>query len=238
MLLPWCWCTTATKSDALRLWARGKRLRCPARGARVNSDHMDVAPLRTGWSSHPCKARRIAAWTSGRRGASLLVKQRVRHVKLFETAADAVERLVHAVGKLQQVVFAPVDGAPIEHLPPVDYAIPITAAVNEDEIAALQLACLHQGEHFPKLVHGAETPRKDDERLGELREPQLAHEKVVKLKIEPGTDVGVRPLLMGQFDAQTDGFAAGLGRAAVGRLHDAGTAAGTDDEPPGMLTQR
>src|SRR6202030_2587879 len=69
------------------------------------------------------------------------------------------------------------------------------------------------------------------------REPQLAHKEIVKLKIEPGTDVRVWPLLMRQFDAQTDGFAAGLRGAAVGRFHNARTASGTDDKAPGMLTE-
>ena len=158
-------------------------------------------------------------------------------MEFFKTAADTVKGLVHAVGKLQQIVFSPVDSAPIEHLSPIDYAIPVTAAVNEDEIPALQLARLHQRKHFPELVHGSEAARKDDERFGELREPQLAHEEIVKLKVEPGTDVRIRPLLMRQFDAQTHGLTSGLSGAAVGRFHNAWTASGADDEAPRMLTE-
>src|SRR5579883_2759418 len=125
----------------------------------------------------------------------LFVEQRIgRHVELFEAAADAVEGLIDAIRELQEIVFTAIDGAPVEHLPPIDDAIPITAAVNQDEIAALQLSGLHQGKDFPELVHGAKAAGKNNQGFGELGEPEFAHEEVVKLKIQARADVIVWPL--------------------------------------------
>ena len=71
----------------------------------------------------------------------------------------------------------------------------------------------------------AEAARKDHQRLGQVREPELAHEEVVELEVQPVGDVRVGALLERQPDVQADRLAAGLVRAAVGRLHDAGAAA-------------
>ena len=45
-----------------------------------------------------------------------------------------------------------------------------------------------------------------------------------------GRDVGIGRLLEGQADVEADGLAAGLVGAAIGRFHDARTAAGGDHE--------
>ena len=87
-----------------------------------------------------------------------------------------------------------------------------------------------EGEDFEHLVERAEAAGKDHQRLGQIGEPILAHEEVVELEVERGRDVGVRRLLEGQLDVESDGLAAGLVGAAVGGLHDAGAAAGGDDE--------
>src|SRR5271155_1622143 len=89
---------------------------------------------------------------------------------------------------------------------------------------------LQQGEHFPKLVHGAEAPREDDQRFCHLREPELAHEKIVEIEIQIGRDVAIRSLLVRELDAEADGWAASFGGAAIGCFHDAGSAAGAADE--------
>ncbi len=103
-----------------------------------------------------------------------------------------------------------------------------------------ELACLQQREHFPKLVHCAEAARKNDEGFGNLREPKFAHEEIMKIEAELGTDVGVGELLVGQFDRKADGFAAGFDGAAIGGFHNARAAAGANDEAarPGSESER
>jgi hypothetical protein len=73
-------------------------------------------------------------------------------------------------------------------------------------------------------------PGKHDQRLRQIREPQLAHEEVVELEAQLGRDVRVGKLLERQADIQADGLASGIGRAAIGRFHNARPAAGADHE--------
>src|SRR6476660_6373390 len=113
------------------------------------------------------------------------------HVVLLEAGADVVESFVHAVGKLQHLVLLFVDGAPVHHGFPIENLVPIPAAVDEDNVVLGELSCLQQREHLPKFVHRAEAAGKNDEGLGDLREPEFAHEEVVKIEAELRTDVGV-----------------------------------------------
>src|SRR5262249_893178 len=110
-------------------------------------------------------------------------------MKFLESAANARESFVHCVGKLQQIQLLAGYRSPIHHLAEVDHASPVAPAVDQDQVAPVKLAGLHQREHLPQFVHGAEAARENDQRLGQLREPQLAHEEVVELKIELRTDV-------------------------------------------------
>jgi hypothetical protein len=89
---------------------------------------------------------------------------------------------------------------------------------------------LGEGEDFKHLVERAEAAGKDDQRLGEIGEPELAHEEVMELEVERGGDVRVGMLLEGQADVEAHGFAAGLVCASVGGFHDAGATAAGDDE--------
>src|SRR6185437_14901165 len=52
----------------------------------------------------------------------------------------------------------------------------------------------------------------------------------MKLKIQRGRDVGIGVLLEWQVDVEADGFSSGFMSAAVGGLHNARTASGSDDE--------
>ena len=52
--------------------------------------------------------------------------------------------------------------------------------------------------------------------------------EVVEVEAEFGRDVGVGELLVRQADVEADGIRAGVERAAIGGLHDAGAAAGHD----------
>ena len=158
----------------------------------------------------------------------------------FEAGADVVKGFVNAVGELQHFVLVFVDRAPVDHGLPVEHLVPIFAAVDEDDVVLGELAGLQQREHFPKLVHRAEAAGKNDESFGNLREPEFAHKEIMKIEAELRTDVGVGELLVGQFDGKTDGFAAGFDGATIGGFHDAGTAAGANDETarPGSERQR
>src|SRR6266404_2827361 len=131
-----------------------------------------------------------------------------------------------------------VNRAAAQHVFPVQHAIPILAPVNQDQVAPLQFAGLHQGEHFPELVHCAVAAGKNNQRLGKLREPQLAHEKIMEHKAQLRADVVIRTLFVRQLNAQADGLSAGLGGAEIGRLHDSRPAPRADDEPARIVAER
>ncbi len=109
-------------------------------------------------------------------------------------------------------------------------AVPILAAVNDDQNFLCQLVGLRQGEDFEQLVDGAESAGKNHQRLGQIGEPELAHEKIMEFKIERGRDVGIGILLEWQIDVEADAFASGLVGAQICGFHDARTTSGGDDE--------
>ena len=67
--------------------------------------------------------------------------------------------------------------------------VPVLAAVDDDQNFLGQLVGLGEGEDFEEFVHGAETAGEDDESLGEIGEPEFAHEEVVELEIQRRGDV-------------------------------------------------
>ena len=111
----------------------------------------------------------------------------------------------------------------------VDHLVPVRRPVEHDRNAPLDLLGLHQRQDLGELVERAEAAGKHDERAGEMREPELAHEEVVELEGQPGRDVGIGPLLVRQPDVEPDRLAARVGGAAVGGLHDAAAAARAHD---------
>ena len=169
------------------------------------------------------------------RAATLFVE---RQVVLFHLRADAIERVVHVVGKFQQLVFALADRSGAHHVAPVEDLVPVFPAVNQDHVVRGKLVRLQQREHFPQLVHRSKSAGKHDQRFGHLREPQFAHEKIMEAEIQFFGDVGIGALLVRQLDAEADRRTACIGRAAVCGFHDARAAAGTDDESLGMQAER
>src|SRR4029077_13074448 len=79
---------------------------------------------------------------------------------------------------------------------------------------------------------------KNNQRLGKLSEPQLAHEKIMKHETQLRTDVVIGPLFVGQFNAQANGFSARLSRAAISRFHNPGPSAGANYEATRMIAER
>ena len=152
--------------------------------------------------------------------------------------AHLVEGVVNGICESEQRIFALVDGAAVEHRAPVEHFVPILPSVNQDQIMLRQFAGLHQREHFPKLVHGAESARENDQGFRDLREPQFAHEKIMEVEAQFAADEAIGKLFVRQLDAQADGFSAGFGCAAIRCFHDAGAAAAADDEAARVLAER
>jgi len=93
-----------------------------------------------------------------------------------------------------------------------------------------QFPGLHQRQHFEKFVHGSETAGENDDRLGQIEEPEFAHEEVVELEIQLSGDVRIVELLHRQRNIEPGVDTGGFRGAPVGGFHGAGTAAGTDDK--------
>src|ERR1700745_4093440 len=55
-----------------------------------------------------------------------------REVVLFHLRAHAIERVVHIVGQLEQLVLALVDRSVTQHLAPVEHLVPVFPAVNQN----------------------------------------------------------------------------------------------------------
>ena len=147
-----------------------------------------------------------------------------------EVRAEAVERVGGRVGVVHQLKILFRDGSPFGHRLEVENAIPVLAAVEDHFDGLRQLVGLHERQHLEQLVARAEAAWKNHERFREVREPELAHEEVVKLEMQPFSDVRIGFLLERQANIEPDGLPACLVRAAVGRFHDARTAARRHDE--------
>ena len=132
-------------------------------------------------------------------------------------------------GVVDQFQVFVVDHAFVGQVLEVDDRVPIFAAV-EDDGDLLHAARLAEAERVEQLVERAEAAGEDDERGGAQDEVELAHREVVELEAEIGRDVRVGLLLVRQIDVEADALGAGFERAAVGGFHDAGAAAGHDDE--------
>src|SRR5262245_17931444 len=142
-----------------------------------------------------------------------------------------LERRLRRIGPHQKIEILFRNGAPFNQRLHVQNLIPVFAAIEQDLDLLRQLLGLHQGKNLEHLVERAEASRKNDERLRQVRKPELAHEEVVELEVKVVRNVRIRPLLVRKADVQTNRLAACLGGAAIGRFHDAGTAAGGDDKP-------
>src|SRR5215471_3071551 len=106
----------------------------------------------------------------------------------------------------------------------MQYAAPIFTAIDDHNDLLGQLLRLRQRENLKQLVQRAKTSGKNNQRLGQVGEPVLTHEEVVKLEIEFRGDVRIRKLLKRQADIQANGLAASFPGATVGCLHDSRTA--------------
>ena len=146
-----------------------------------------------------------------------------------EAGAKELERFLGIVGDFEQVI------GMLDHITDVtkaeiDDLVPVFAAVDDDENLLRQFLGLRESQDLEQFVHGAEAAGEDNESFGQIREPELAHEEVVKLEVERGRDELVRMLLERELDVQANTLAPGLMSAEICGFHDARASAGGDDE--------
>jgi hypothetical protein len=111
------------------------------------------------------------------------------------------------------------------------FPVSATGRLHENERHDLAFAGLHKGEGFVAFVHGAETAREQDERVGMSDESELAGEEILKGHelLVPGHD-RIGGLFPGQANIRaethidTSAFVAGLhdARTSPGDYHVAG----------------
>ena len=139
---------------------------------------------------------------------------------------------------MEEVEVARADRAVFHERLEIDHVVPVFGAEEHDRHALARLVRLDERQDFEQLVERAKTARKQDDRLGEVDEPELPHEKVMKIEVEFPADVRVVEFFVGDRDGQPDIEPLRLAGAAIGRLHDAGTAAGADDEATLLAVER
>src|SRR5262249_41732918 len=137
--------------------------------------------------------------------------------------------LVDRVGSVEESDVAGADGAIFRQRVEVQHLVPVARAEEHDGHAFLHLARLPQGEHLEELVEGAEAAGEQHDRLREIYEPELAHEKIVEMKVQLATDIRIVELLRDRY-GQADIESLRLRGAAVRCLHDTGATAGADDK--------
>jgi len=94
--------------------------------------------------------------------------------------------------------------AGIHHRLEINNAAPILAAVNDHENSLGQFLRLRKREDLEKLIQGSETTGEDDQRLGQVREPELTHKKVMKFEVKGRRDIRIWRLFGRQIDVEPD----------------------------------
>src|ERR1700690_4442515 len=107
---------------------------------------------------------------------------------------EALFRRVHDLEKFQALRG---NGSRVHHGLEVNQAVPILAAINDDQNLLGQFLCLRESENLEKLVEGPEAARENHQRLGQIREPELAHEEVMEFEIQRWSDMRIGHLLEG-----------------------------------------
>jgi hypothetical protein len=111
--------------------------------------------------------------------------------------AQELEGVFGGVNDFELVEVLRGNGPSIDKGLEVKDAVPVFAAVDDDQNFLGQLVGLRERENFEQFIHGAEAAGKDDKGLGEIGKPEFAHEEVVKLKVQRGSDVLVGALFEG-----------------------------------------
>src|SRR5207245_1487642 len=91
---------------------------------------------------------------------------------------------------------------------------------------------LCQRENLKQFIQSSKTARENHQRLGQIREPELSHEKVMELEVQRRRDVRIWVLFERQPDIQANGFRTRLLRTAVSRLHNSRSATSRNHKAP------
>src|SRR5208282_6071837 len=108
-----------------------------------------------------------------------------------------VERFLGRIGPVKQLQVLWRDRSGVNQRLKINYPVPIVLAIDHDADALGELFGLRQSQQLEEFVEGAEPAGKNHQCLGQIGEPQLPHEEVVKLEIQLRGDVVVGRLLKG-----------------------------------------
>src|SRR5712671_8150996 len=133
---------------------------------------------------------------------------------------------------MEEVEVARADRAVLDQCVEIDHLVPVLGAEENDRHAFARLARLYQRQDLEQLVERAVAAGEQHDRLGQVDKPELAHEEVMEVEAEFAADKWVVKFVVRDRDGQPDIEPFRLASAAAGRLHNAGTAAGADDEAP------
>src|SRR5580692_6981595 len=151
---------------------------------------------------------------------------------LGQAVAQKLKTFLWRVDDLEKLQILGGNRSRIYHGLKVNQALPVFAPINDDEYFLGQFLRLRESKDFEQLVHGPEAARKNYQSFGQIGEPELTHEEIVKLKIQRRSDVRIRHLLEGQRNIQAYAFRTGVACAEISCFHDAGTAPGRNYETP------
>src|SRR5579863_4055304 len=111
----------------------------------------------------------------------------------LESCLKDAQRRSRLIGIFEEVQIVGIDHAMAHERVEVEYLAPICGTVENHRNAPRQLASLRQGQDLGELIERAEPSGERDESPGEMCEPQLTHEEVMKFETQLARDVGVRP---------------------------------------------
>src|SRR5262249_60183282 len=103
-----------------------------------------------------------------------------RQIKLFQAAPEVIEGLINRVGHQKQAQVFGADHSPFDQRVKIDNFVPEFRAEQNDRHGLAWLLGLNQRQYFKEFIHRAETAGKDHQGLGQIDEPEFAHEKVMK----------------------------------------------------------
>lgn len=133
-----------------------------------------------------------------------------------------------AVDELEQGEVLLVDGAEFGKRIEVDDTLPIFSAKQNDRYIR-RLSRLFQGEDLKELIQCPEPAGKDSQSVGPHGEMHLTDREIAEVERKSRRQIVVWLLLAGQPDVKADAWRANLEGAAIGGLHDAGSATRRDD---------
>ena len=106
-----------------------------------------------------------------------------------EAVAEESKSVFGGIHKLEQVKVLGSNRAGIDEGLEVHDAMPVFAAIDDNENLLGEFIGLRQREDFEELVDGAEAAGKNHQRFGEVSEPEFSHEEIMKFEVERGRDV-------------------------------------------------